>query len=193
MAAVLAKTGKKVLVLEQHDQAGGCCHTFVEKGYEFDVGIHYIGEMAEGTLTRTLFDQLTESGVEWDKLEDTYDTVIIGLGEEDPAKRRSFPICSGRDTLMKSLIEKFPSEEKAVRKFFEILKGVRQSTSFLALLKLLPQPLVRFLLWSRLIVKLCPSLKYFERSLSQVLNELTDNKDLKAVLGYSYGDYGEAS
>ena len=37
-AALLAKAGKKVLVLEQHDQAGGCCHTFIEKGYEFDVG-----------------------------------------------------------------------------------------------------------------------------------------------------------
>ncbi len=31
-AAILAKVGKKVLVLEQHDQAGGCCHTFIEKG-----------------------------------------------------------------------------------------------------------------------------------------------------------------
>jgi all-trans-retinol 13,14-reductase len=31
-AAMLAKAGKKVLVLEQHDQAGGCCHTFYEKG-----------------------------------------------------------------------------------------------------------------------------------------------------------------
>ncbi len=31
-AAILAKLGKKVLVLEQHDQAGGCCHTYVEKG-----------------------------------------------------------------------------------------------------------------------------------------------------------------
>ena len=28
----MAKSGKKVLVLEQHDQAGGCCHTFIEKG-----------------------------------------------------------------------------------------------------------------------------------------------------------------
>lgn len=36
--ATLAKAGKKVLVLEQHDQAGGCCHTFIEKGFEFDVG-----------------------------------------------------------------------------------------------------------------------------------------------------------
>lgn len=36
--ATLAKAGKRVLVLEQHDQAGGCCHTFIEKGFEFDVG-----------------------------------------------------------------------------------------------------------------------------------------------------------
>nr|XP_015217609.1 PREDICTED: all-trans-retinol 13,14-reductase-like [Lepisosteus oculatus] len=38
-AAVLAKAGKRVLVLEQHDQAGGCCHSFVDKGFEFDVGV----------------------------------------------------------------------------------------------------------------------------------------------------------
>ncbi|GAA6084330.1 inactive all-trans-retinol 13,14-reductase-like [Tachysurus ichikawai] len=37
-AATLAKLGKRVLVLEQHDQAGGYCHTFTEKGFEFDVG-----------------------------------------------------------------------------------------------------------------------------------------------------------
>lgn len=37
-AGALSKAGKKVLVLEQHDQAGGCCHTFIEKGFEFDIG-----------------------------------------------------------------------------------------------------------------------------------------------------------
>ena len=30
--ALLARVGKKVLVLEQHDQAGGCCHSFMDKG-----------------------------------------------------------------------------------------------------------------------------------------------------------------
>ena len=44
-ASLLAKAGKKVLVLEQHDQAGGCCHTYHEEGFEFDTGIHYIGEV----------------------------------------------------------------------------------------------------------------------------------------------------
>ena len=38
LAVLLARVGKKVLVLEQHDRAGGCCHTFTEKGFEFDVG-----------------------------------------------------------------------------------------------------------------------------------------------------------
>ncbi|KAF3826614.1 hypothetical protein GH733_009139 [Mirounga leonina] len=35
-AAILAKAGKRVLVLEQHSKAGGCCHTFGQRGVEFD-------------------------------------------------------------------------------------------------------------------------------------------------------------
>ncbi len=57
-AAGLAKAGQKVLVLEQHDQAGGCCHTFIDKGYEFDVGLHYVGKMVDGQMDKTLFDQV---------------------------------------------------------------------------------------------------------------------------------------
>lgn len=37
-AALLSKAGKRVLVLEQHDKAGGCTHTYQNKGFEFDVG-----------------------------------------------------------------------------------------------------------------------------------------------------------
>ena len=32
--------GKKVLLLEQHDKLGGCTHSFDEKGFEFDSGLH---------------------------------------------------------------------------------------------------------------------------------------------------------
>lgn len=39
-AAIMARAGKKVMVLEQHDQAGGCCHSFHEKGFEFDTGTY---------------------------------------------------------------------------------------------------------------------------------------------------------
>lgn len=41
--ALLAKQGKKVVLLEQHTVAGGSCHSFKEKGYCFESGFHYIG------------------------------------------------------------------------------------------------------------------------------------------------------
>ncbi len=41
-AACLSKMGKKVLVLEQHYTAGGFTHAYRRKGYEWDVGVHYI-------------------------------------------------------------------------------------------------------------------------------------------------------
>jgi len=39
-AGLLAKAGKKVLVLEQHDRAGGYAHGFKRKKYTFDAGVH---------------------------------------------------------------------------------------------------------------------------------------------------------
>jgi all-trans-retinol 13,14-reductase len=63
-------------------QAGGCCHTFIDKGYEFDVGIHYIGEMSKDKINRTLVDQITEGQVEWEKLDEEFDVVSIGKLKE---------------------------------------------------------------------------------------------------------------
>lgn len=36
--ALLANAGYKVMVLESHDQAGGCCHTWERSGYHFESG-----------------------------------------------------------------------------------------------------------------------------------------------------------
>lgn len=52
-AAILARAGKKVLVLEQHDQCGGCCHSFTEKGFEFDTGEYF-----EDDLVRSFADNI---------------------------------------------------------------------------------------------------------------------------------------
>lgn len=41
-AVLLGRAGYKVLVLEQHHQAGGCCHSFKKKGFEFDTGTCYL-------------------------------------------------------------------------------------------------------------------------------------------------------
>lgn len=39
-AALLAKAGRQVLLLEQHDRAGGYAHSFKRKKYTFDAGVH---------------------------------------------------------------------------------------------------------------------------------------------------------
>ena len=80
--SILARAGKKVLILEQHDQAGGGTHTFIEKGYEFDPGVLYIGELEEVTFFRNMFDQVTEGQLEWALLDKNYDRVSIGVGDE---------------------------------------------------------------------------------------------------------------
>jgi all-trans-retinol 13,14-reductase len=61
-AAVLlgAHAGKRVLVLERHYEAGGFTHTFRRPGYEWDVGLHYIGQMQdERSTVRRAFDHIT--------------------------------------------------------------------------------------------------------------------------------------
>ncbi len=176
-----------MLVLEQHDQAGGCCHTFVDKGFEFDVGIHYVGEMAEGTFCRVLVDQLCESGIKWSECDKIYDTVVLGVGGEN---RKEIPIPAGRDNLMHSLIDRFPQEEKGIRQFFGILKRLRRSTMVLSLLKTLPQWFVSLLIASGLPGWLHPELAYYTRSLTSMLDQLFSDHELKAVLAYSFGDYG---
>lgn len=40
--ALMARQGRKVLLLEQSDRAGGCCSTFEKDGYHFDLGASII-------------------------------------------------------------------------------------------------------------------------------------------------------
>jgi all-trans-retinol 13,14-reductase len=72
VASLLAQAGKKVIVLEQHNVAGGLCHTFTSGGYEFATGIHYIGQMHEGSvfMFKEYLDGITPADdlIEWDEM-----------------------------------------------------------------------------------------------------------------------------
>jgi NADPH-dependent 2,4-dienoyl-CoA reductase/sulfur reductase-like enzyme len=50
-AVLLGRRGYRVLVVEQHDRPGGGLHSFEEKGFEFDTGFHYVGEMEVRAFT----------------------------------------------------------------------------------------------------------------------------------------------
>ncbi|XP_030649033.1 all-trans-retinol 13,14-reductase [Chanos chanos] len=186
VAVLLAKVGKKVLVLEQHDRAGGCCHTFTEKGYEFDVGIHYIGDLLDHKPFRCMLDQLTNGQLQWEPLDNPFDQVVIG----PPENRRTYPIYSGRDRFPQELKKCFPGEEKAIDEYMRLVKKCGRNVWVVAILKLLPYPLAKFLIWTGLVHRFSPFFQYGPRSLTEVVNGLTENKDLRAVFCYIFGTYG---
>ncbi|XP_047212063.1 all-trans-retinol 13,14-reductase-like isoform X1 [Girardinichthys multiradiatus] len=186
LAVMLAKVGKKVLVVEQHDRAGGCCHTFTEKGFEFDVGIHYIGDLWGHTPFRCMLDQMSNGQLQWEPLENAYDHVILGPLEN----RRSYPIYSGSTRFPEELKKRFPGEEKAIDDYMRLVKKTEFGIWLLLVLKLCPLPLAKFLIHTGLVKHLSSFFKMAPRSLTDVVNELTENKDLRAVFTYIFGTYG---
>ncbi|XP_027016914.1 all-trans-retinol 13,14-reductase-like [Tachysurus fulvidraco] len=188
IAVLLAKVGKKVLVLEQHDRAGGCCHSFSEKGFEFDVGIHYIGNLEETGRFRCIVEQLTNGQLQWEPLENPFDQVVLG----PPENRRVYPIYSGNTRFPEELKKCFPGEEKAIDEFMRLVKNCGRGVWMVLLLKLLPSPVAKFLAYTGLANRMSYFFSYGSRSLSEVVNSLTENKELRAVLCYIFGTYGNA-
>ncbi|MCV6637719.1 FAD-dependent oxidoreductase, partial [Candidatus Albibeggiatoa sp. nov. NOAA] len=64
-AALLSLLGKKVCVLEQHYTAGGYTHAYEREGYEWDVGVHYIGEVHKPSTMKRMFDVLSNGRLKW--------------------------------------------------------------------------------------------------------------------------------
>uniref|UniRef100_A0A8D1VHL6 All-trans-retinol 13,14-reductase n=1 Tax=Sus scrofa TaxID=9823 RepID=A0A8D1VHL6_PIG len=185
-AAILAKAGKRVLVLEQHTKAGGCCHTFGKDGLEFDTGIHYIGRMEEGSFGRFILDQITEGQLDWATLSSPFDIMVL----DGPNGRKEFPMYTGKTAYVQGLKEKFPQEEAAIDKYIKLVKMVSSRASHAILLKILPLPLAQFLSKYGLLTRFSPFLRASTQSLAKVLQQLPASPELRAVLSYIFPTYG---
>ena len=116
-ASILAQVGKKrVLVLESHFKLGGFLHSFKRDNYEWDPGLHYIGEMQDGALTRQCMDLVTGGQVKFHQLKDGFERMIF------PEGTFSYPNCPKR--LRASLIERFPDEEKSIKRYFKDMSSI---------------------------------------------------------------------
>mmetsp|Transcript_24746 Transcript_24746/g.66756 ORF Transcript_24746/g.66756 Transcript_24746/m.66756 type:complete len:452 (+) Transcript_24746:317-1672(+) len=182
-AALLAKAGHKVLVLEQHDVAGGATHTFTEKGFEFDVGIHYIGERMTSNLSicRRLFEVISDGGIEWSKCDDDYDFYVNDKTGD------KFAFGKDHSANLKRLEEKFPGCGPALRRYRRASQIAKLSGASLFVLKLFP-------LWVLQTLRPLVALTWgwsTDRTALEVMKScgLKDD-ELIGVLTYLYGDYG---
>ena len=117
---LLAEKGKKVLILEKHFKVGGWTHTFKRDCYEWDVGIHYIGEVhSKRSPVRKLFDQISNGQLEWNKMDDNYDRIIF------PDQEYNFT--APRDRFIPDMIEHFPGIEDKLVTYLDIIDSCVKS------------------------------------------------------------------
>lgn len=178
-AAILAKEGKKVLVLERHYTAGGFTHVFKRKDFEWDVGIHYIGEVQKDTsVIKKLFDYISDNQIKWADMGDVYDKIVIGDKEYDFVK--------GVQNFKDKMLTYFPDEKKAIYNYVNLVFAAIKTSQKFYMDKAL-HPLISKFFGSKMRK---PFYKFSDKTTYEVLSSLTKNEELIKVLSGQYGDYG---
>ncbi len=175
-AALLSSLGQRVCVLEQHYTAGGYTHSYERNGYEWDVGVHYIGDVGAPTRTRKMFDFLSSGELEWAPMDTEFDRFFMG--------DRSYTAHAGKEAFRANLERQFPEERAAIARYMELLREASNGLSAFSMGRLLKP-------WQKIFAKpfvRTPNLLY--RTTYDVLAEITDNQDLIATLCGQWGDMG---
>jgi len=178
-AALLSSLGKKVAVLEQHYTAGGFTHSYSRNGYEWDVGVHYIGDMGSpNTIARKLFDFISGGDLKWAAMDDHYDRIWLG--------QQSYDLVAGPKSFRAEMVRNFPDEEAAIDEYLRRLESINAAMPSITMQRVLPGPLSKTLgLWRRYREP-----EWLNHTTRQVLESITDNQKLIAVLTGQWGDNG---
>ncbi|GGW43255.1 phytoene desaturase family protein [Streptomyces griseoloalbus] len=118
-AAYLAASGKRVLVLEQFSIVGGNSHVFRRRrSYEFDVGVHYLGDCAPGGVIPSILSGVG-LGDRVDFLEmdqDGFDLIRVpGVSVDMPA---------GWEAYRRRLTAAMPGETDGLNTFVDICSAL---------------------------------------------------------------------
>jgi all-trans-retinol 13,14-reductase len=177
--AILAKEGWKVLILEKHYTAGGFTHVFKRPGYEWDVGIHYVGEMGKAnSFSRKMSDYITNGELSWADMGEVYDRIVIGNEIYDFRK--------GVKNLKQDLKEYFPEDQEAIDQYFNLVFEAVKANRGYYLEKAVPGWIAKFF-GARMRRKM---LKYSGKTTLAILSQITDNQKLIKILTGQFGDYG---
>ena len=171
-AGLLSRVGQTVLVLEQHYIAGGSTHCFNDGSYEFDTGIHYVGNIRSRNKVLNL---ITRKKIRWMPLgydnDMIYDNIVIN--------DKYYKFRPGKETMCAYLSGIFPQEKENIKKYIDLVQHVSKFNLFFLAKIVKPE-------WLAKIITnyFCNEFKkYANKSVKTVLNEFFNNDTLKAVLG----------
>ncbi len=162
-ANILAREGKKVIVLEKNRQIGGNLQVFSRDKCVFDTGVHYLGGLDEGQILNRLFKYFGILHELKLKRMDENGFDHLYFGDEKTAYRYGI----GYDNFIRILTEYFPEEKKAIQQYCDSIRSTVEKLP-LAQLKAEEEDAI-------------PEID-FTLNAKQYINGLTANKELQKVL-----------
>lgn len=175
--ALLAKHGYKVTLLEQHSIVGGCATTFKRKGgFTCEVGLHEMDGVYTNPSIKSIFEKLgVYENIEFIKPNEFF-KINSCFGE--------FVMPDGVENAKNVLKQKFTNEIHAIDKYFKIIFEISECFEKLSNLKWYHYLFFPFLF--------APILKYKNKSVTEVLDNLTKNAELKLILNANTQYYNDS-
>lgn len=178
-SALLAKLGRRVLVLEQHYVPGGFTHTFSRREYTWDVGVHAVGEMTERGIPGRMFAALTDGRLRWTSLGPVYDSFTMpdGLRIDYPDNPRQF---------RENLVEAFPVEAEAIDRYLQFSREVSKDMRAYYVSRALPPSLGS--MFDRLFAR--KARRHLSATVADTVSGLTNDPRLRTMFAAQWGYYG---
>jgi phytoene dehydrogenase-like protein len=178
-AALMARAGKRVLVLERHYTAGGFTHSYRRRGFEWDVGVHYVGDVHKGSSPASrVLEAVTDGSLAWAPMDPAYDRIIVN---DD-----SYDLVAGASHFRDELLRSFPGAGTQIDGYLRLIRAASRSIPAHFAPRYLPSVL------GPLVSGLASRLdgNYFGRTTADVLSGVVTDKRLAGVLTGQWGDYG---
>lgn len=166
-AAILSRSGKRVLAVERHDRVGGYSHSFRRGPYLFDAGVHLVGGCeGGGMIDRLLRSLAVRDRCDFAPVDPCYETHFPGFSLAAP---------TGLAEFRRTYQEAFPADATGIGAFVDACSTIRAETQQLlagADSTRIAGALARF-----------PSLQRYRRAtVADVLNALVADPRARAAL-----------
>ncbi|MEA5502596.1 NAD(P)/FAD-dependent oxidoreductase [Halotia wernerae UHCC 0503] len=175
--SLMAKSGKKVQILEAHEHPGGFGHTFtMAKKYKFNAQLHYVWDCGEGqTVNRVLKKLNLDKEVTFNRYDpDGFDHMRM------PGYSLNIP--SESQELIQRLSNLFPQDAEQIRKF--VLEVQKTSEG----VKKLSPPIIPAELFKNFGEVSC-AVMYLNSTLQDVFDKFKLPKEAQTLLALQWPDF----
>jgi phytoene dehydrogenase-like protein len=173
-AALLAKRGVSVLVVDSHYVPGGNASVFHRPHYTFDVGLHYLGDCGPGGTVPRILHAAGAHDVTFNELDpEGFDTICL--------PDCTFRVPKGIDAFRARLIARFPGERRGIDRYIEAIRGIGSLPGMRGGIAEVATTLWR----ARL------GLRYAGSTVQRFLDSCTRDEQLRAILTAHNGTYAE--